>query len=451
MGLKDKFRKLRNGSEDSRAVVLNMLGNGVCKPLSMIVSFVYVPTVMHYLGVEKNGVWATILSILSWISFFDIGIGNGLRNRLTESLTKKESERSRKLVSSAYAIIAVIMIIAAVAFVMVAQLIDWNKVFGIEHIDENLIRIVCVSAVFMAMSFVLSLCKNILYALQKAMFVSVMELSTQILNLCGVWIAMQFVTGSLFAMACIYGASMILVNLVASIIVFAKRKDVRPSFGKIEMKSGLDTSGLGIQFFIIQICALVLFTTDNLIISRLYGASDVTPYSSVNKLFSVISHSFTALLTPIWSSVTKAKTQNNYVWLHKLIGRLNILIIPFSVGTILLAIVFKPVADWWLKEDLDYGHGLILLGAVYCILTMWCNTYAYVANGMELMKKSMVVALIQAVVNIPLSLYFALYWKMESSGVLLGTVLAMAISAILMPIFVRDKVHVGLLAGGVNR
>lgn len=58
----------------------------VYKGVSMVLSLVYVPIVLNYLGDYKYGVWASILSILSWISYFDLGIGNGLRNRLSEAI-----------------------------------------------------------------------------------------------------------------------------------------------------------------------------------------------------------------------------------------------------------------------------------------------------------------------------------------------------------------------------
>ena len=76
-------------------IVSNMALSGICKPVSMVLSYIYVPIVLDYLGVEKYGVWSTILTILSWVSYFDIGIGNGLRNRLTESLNKHDFFRIR--------------------------------------------------------------------------------------------------------------------------------------------------------------------------------------------------------------------------------------------------------------------------------------------------------------------------------------------------------------------
>ena len=430
--LKEKI----TGPNDS--IAKHMAISTICKPISMIISYIYVPIVLNYLGVEKYGVWATILTILSWIGYFDIGIGNGLRNKLTESLSKKDGQ-SRKLVSSSYAFISVIMIVAAIIFSVVASFTNWNRVFGVSDIHENLAAIVIISVCFIALNFILSICKNVLYALQKAADVSIMELVTQMLNMVGILIAMQFVKSNLFVMALVYGLSMVTVNLMASLIIYRKNSDVRPDIKEVDVKVGKSVSSLGMQFFVIQICALVLFTTDSLIISYLYGAADVTPYNTVNKLFNVIIGVFSALIAPVWSNVTKLKAERNYDGIKRLIRKLQLIMIPFAAGTVLLVLVFRPLTSLWLGQDLAYTNALIVFGAMYCLLTILCNTYAAVSNGMGIMKISMFFACIQATVNIPLSLFMARTLGLQSAGVLGGTCGAMMIAALASPIIINLK------------
>ena len=293
----------------------------------------------------------------------------------------------------------------------------------------------------MAVNFVLSICKNVFYALQKAGQVSALELTTQILNLLGVLLLTNIFPGNLFMMALVYGLSMTISNIFYSIILYKKNRDLKPSLNKIDISMGMGITKLGVRFFVIQICALVLFTTDSLLISYLYGASDVTPYNTVNKLFSVISASHSALLAPIWSATTKAKVECEWDYLKRIIKKLYMLVLPFGGFAIVLMLVFEPLAGWWLGLRLDYSSGIIEIGCFYSILTIWCNTIAYVSNGLELMKISTLVALVQAVVNIPLSLLFAVKFNMESAGVLLGTVCAMTISALVMPLAVHIYIN----------
>lgn len=443
------LKKIQNliGSNRSKTVITNMLISAAAKPLAMIIGFIYVPIVMRYLGDEKYGVWTTILSILSWISFFDIGIGNGLRNRLTEALSRKDIRKQKILVSSAYAFITLVSAVALVVLVVASLFLNWQRIFKVEFTDENLARVVIISGAFVILNFVLSICKNVLYALQKAAQVSIMELSSQLLNLIGILILTRSASGNLLLIAVIYGSALIIVSIIMSFVLYIRNPNLCPTPKSIDFAIGKELTTLGIQFFIIQICALILFTTDNLIISYIYGAADVTPYSTVNKLFGAIPQVFMVVLAPIWSSVTKAKTENDYSWLSRLMRKLLVLMVPFLFGTIVLTIFFEPIAKIWLSKELDYGLALIPLGACYAFLTIWCNSYSYVANGLEMMKFSMTIAIVQAVVNIPLSLLFAKVFNMQSSGVLLGTVLAMAISAVFTPIFVNKYIHEQLRKG----
>ena len=424
----------------------HMLISTICKPLSMIISYIYIPLVLNYLGVEKYGIWSTILTILSWISYFDIGVGNGLRNKLTESLAKKDN-KGRKLVSSAYAFLSVLMTAMVIIFSIVAFTIDWNRVFGVTDIKENLAYLVIISVIFISFNFVLSICKNVLYALQKAGVVSIMELATQLLNLVGIIIVSLVLPSNLFAMSFIYGFSMIFVNLFASIVVYKKNREISPRLGSVDIIIGKSVTNLGLQFFVIQICALILFTTDSLIISYLYGASNVTPYNTVNKLFSSLLGIYTAMIAPVWSSISKMNSEKKFNDIISMIKRLRHLMIPFVAATIILFISFRHISKIWLGQELEYSNSLILFGALYCLLSIWCNTYASISNGLEIMRISMVVALFQAVINIPLSLLFAIRFNMESGGILAGTVASMLIAAVVQPIVVNKTIKSRLMEG----
>lgn len=415
---------------------INMIASTVCKPISMFISYIYVSIALNYLGMEKYGIWSTILTILSWISYFDIGIGNGLRNKLTESVSKRDGQ-SKKLVSSAYAFIAVIMTAVAVMFSAIASFVNWNRIFGVSNTKENLAGVVIISVIFVVVNFVLSICKNVLYALQKAADVSVMELAVQLLNMGCVLIAKRLFESNLLIMAFIYGLSMLIVNIIASVIVYRRNEDVKPSIKNIDIKIGKSITDLGMRFFIIQICALVLFTTDSLIISYLYGASDVTPYNTVNKMFQVIIGVFAALLSPIWSAITEHAAEENYDGVKKIIRKIYIMMIPFLVGTIILMLLFIPISRVWLQREIPYQNYLIQCGAAYCIVSLWTNTHGTIANGLGLVKNQMIMAVIQAVVNIPISLYFAKECGMGSAGVMLGTVIALLISSVWLPILIH--------------
>ena len=74
------------GHERSIKAKKNIAASFVIKGLSIAISLVMVPMTIHYINPTQYGIWITLSSIIGWFSFFDIGFGNGLRNRFAESI-----------------------------------------------------------------------------------------------------------------------------------------------------------------------------------------------------------------------------------------------------------------------------------------------------------------------------------------------------------------------------
>ena len=69
----------------NRKIVINVVASFAVKLLTILISLIIVPLTLTYLSSYEYGVWLTISSVLSWLDFFDVGLGNGLRNKLSES------------------------------------------------------------------------------------------------------------------------------------------------------------------------------------------------------------------------------------------------------------------------------------------------------------------------------------------------------------------------------
>ena len=83
-------------NERNKMLRNNILGSGVLKSIGLLTSLLIVPVTINYLDNEVYGIWMTISSMLFWIGFFDIGLGNGMRNYLTEAISIGDYKRSRK-------------------------------------------------------------------------------------------------------------------------------------------------------------------------------------------------------------------------------------------------------------------------------------------------------------------------------------------------------------------
>ena len=89
---------------------MNIAGSILIKGWNCIVQLLLVPITLNCLNQYEYGIWLTINSILLWIDQFDIGLGNGLRNKLAEALAKGDKEKARRLVSTTFMMLIIIVI-----------------------------------------------------------------------------------------------------------------------------------------------------------------------------------------------------------------------------------------------------------------------------------------------------------------------------------------------------
>ena len=111
----NRIFQLGTGSRSQKAVkniVLLLAFNLV----NFVSTILLVPLILDYLGPVQYGVWLTISSVLTWFSFLDFGIGNGLRNKLSEAFAENATEKAKTFVSTAYVIFGAGIIIVVILF-----------------------------------------------------------------------------------------------------------------------------------------------------------------------------------------------------------------------------------------------------------------------------------------------------------------------------------------------
>jgi len=77
----------------------NILLGLIFKACSVVLNLVLVPLIMTFLGKIEYGVWITVFSITNWIFTLDMGIGHGLRNKLTKAITLNDPIKASNILS----------------------------------------------------------------------------------------------------------------------------------------------------------------------------------------------------------------------------------------------------------------------------------------------------------------------------------------------------------------
>ncbi|MEL6846581.1 MAG: polysaccharide biosynthesis protein, partial [Bacteroidota bacterium] len=130
---------LNEGHQRSVKAKKQILYSFLIKGGSMLIGFLTVPITLGYIHKEQYGIWITLSSVIGWFSFFDIGLGNGLRNKLSEALAENDLAKARAYVSSTYAILALIFSMLLLGFLLINPLLDWTQLLNTEaHYFEEL-------------------------------------------------------------------------------------------------------------------------------------------------------------------------------------------------------------------------------------------------------------------------------------------------------------------------
>ncbi len=408
--------------------------SAIFKGLAVAASFFAVPLMIRYLGQEQYGIWSTLLSIMSWVVFFDLGIGNGLRNKLTESLAKNQVSEAVGYISSGYTWIGTISLALFVLVAFTSFLIPWQIVFNTQTLSEATLRnAVLIAAFFILLNFWIGLINQVLNAVQKTSLVVFGQFISSALGLVIVFVLTKTTDTSLLYLVTGYGVSIVVSSLFLSFWFFKKRRELIPklSFDRQHVNPLLL---LGMQFFTIQLAVLVIFTTDKILITHLFGPQYVTQYDVVFKLFSIITIIHGLITVPLWSSYTDAYHRTDFEWIKVTLRKQLFIFIWIVLATIVLGLMAKLIIELWIGNEVEVPDMLIFSMGAFVVIFTWNNIFAYFLNGIGKIRVQLYTAIIAMLINVPLAIILAKYFGFGIDGVVWATCLSLMIFAIVGPI-----------------
>lgn len=383
-------------SNDGKMVFSNIINSVIVRGIALAVSMYMMNAYLTYFDSEEYlGIWLTVVSILTWILTFDLGIGNGLRNHLANALAHNDMEKAKELVSSAVFVLAAISILGFVISSGIVFIFDWNQVLNIsvDRIGTDVLReILWVSFGTVFLRFFLNIVTAILYALQKTWVNNLIALVTNILLL--FYLLCFTPINDLDGLRSLTYAYFFLANaplLIGLILLFVTSlKMCKPNFHWITRDASRNIIKLGGVFFVVQIELMLLNATNEFVLTSVYGASTVTVYQIYYKVFNVAAILFSIVCQPIWSAITKAAGERQFDYIH---AYTRMMYIVASIGTAFCVVgscIFQRIINIWLGDNaIQVTTATALCFALYTGATMFMNAGTCVANGLGNAKLQM--------------------------------------------------------------
>jgi O-antigen/teichoic acid export membrane protein len=413
------------------------------KILTVSISFALYPLALRILSVYEYGVWLTLSSVLTWFAFFDFGIGNTFRTLLTSSIEAKSYELAREIVASLYLFFILVFIPTAIVLTVLSFYVNWKAFFKVQSIDDSVYRLIFVlmiSGVIVKLIF-----ENIfilLAAVQKTYIqgvyfaVSSLLVFVTLLVLESVKFPVNitaFVAINTFIpLVCIVLLNVYVYRAMYSVFWF-RISDA--SFRLI--KNSLVTSG---YFFLIQIMYLLIFSTDNIIITKIFGVGEAAIYSTSFKYFSVITIAFTTVMTPLWPTFTVYYERRDRKGLAALFKKIFLLWLCASIVAVVMLFGAPFCIEKWIGDKITVPFKLNLGMCFFIIVSTWCMIFGTFLNSINQIKLQALVSVATGLMNIPLSILLAQNTYLGSSGVIYATCFCLLISAIILPFETRKYI-----------
>lgn len=364
----------------------------------------------------------TISSMLFWISTFDIGLGNGMRNYLTKAISEKNLALGRKYISTTLSLLSLIAITIGFLLLIPLFTINFNKFFNTFAISNVDLR----NALFVALAFTLLnfVTKNIgliFVAMQKYAINDLLSVLGNLLSLAIIFILTKTTSPNLLYVIFTYTATQCFVYLFASIPLFTKYKELRPSLNYFDWSLSRQIVGKGLGFFVIQISScLVIFGAANIFITQFCGPAAVTTYNIAYKFFNLLVIAYTIILSPMWNAYTDAYVKGDMKWIEQTFNRALKLWGLSVVGGMVMLAGCQIFYHLWVGEKVIVPFTISLCTLIYVCFFNLNNCVTYLINGLNKIRIQIITSLVFTALYIVAVLLLGKHLGIE------GVVLSMA-------------------------
>jgi O-antigen/teichoic acid export membrane protein len=402
--------------------------------LAMLASLVTVPLTFRYLGPERYGIWMVLLSIISTMTFADLGIGSGLVNTISEAHGNDDHALAKEYVSSAFVMLLVIASLLAIAAMAGYPFIPWMRIFNVKSaaVAAEGSRAFLVLYAWFIMSIPLSVVVRAQSGLQEGYVYQTVNGCASIATLLAL-LAVIRVHGNLseLVFASTFGA--IATTIINGAILFWQHPWLIPAWHAYRRHSAHKILKLGLLFFVLQCAFTIGFASDNIVITQVLGPAAVASYAVPQKLFGLVTMGVGMAFGPLWPAYGEAVARGDVTWIRKAFkGSLWLTLATMVPSCAVLAFAGPWVFRIFFGKALVAPISLLLILGLGSVVYAIGSTISIMLNGIGVLKVQAILATIASATNICLSIAFTRH--IGVAGVCLGSIISQVVIA--FPVYV---------------
>lgn len=375
----------------------------------MVLGLVVVPIAIRGLGAERYGIWLTLASALSFLRVSDLGVAQGLVTELGRSSAVGDDQAIRAWISSAWVLvlaIATLLLLTAAILIPFGEWRHWLHAPA-EVLNWEVLGALVIAAVTLAASLPLSLVHKFYVGLQRGYIHSYFALAGNLISVATL-LAAAFLAPNLVTLMLALAIAPLFAQCMSAIYAFFWHwPQYKPKFGLAERWRTRELAQTGALFVVLQLSALGVWQTDNLVITHLMGPAAVSRYNVTFQLASTFVGLIGMWLAPLWPAMTEAFARNDLSWVRSTLRRQSSRSLAMTIGGACgILALGRPFVSLWVGPALAPDWGFLVAVAAYMPIFVCCTLATTALKASGKVRGLAAYGLAAAISNVILSLWW---------------------------------------------
>lgn len=373
------------GARSMRAAfVVGATSRAIAIPLRLF----SVPLALSLLSGEQYGLWLVVLSVITWLSFSDLGIPSALQNRLVHVLQLRDRERARGVVAYAAKLLTWMALAMGVCGSALLWILPQSWFAHAQAVEPQVKAMLVVVLLAFCCGLPGRLGGVILAAHGRLSWLPFSELVAQVASffLLLVLVAMQW--KSLLVLVACYALSSVVIPVVLTVFAFrvmGYSVSVENSLSGEDRRALLGQGGF---FLVTTLGELLILHSDPLLIGAVAGMAQVPLFMIPAALWVNFLQAQNIFLRPLWPVLANAWAGKDVMQLKAIVRRALILSL---VAAACLAGVLVVGGDWfvqlWSRRVASLPPVMAWGFAFYVVAASVDNLLAVVLNATGYIKQ----------------------------------------------------------------
>jgi O-antigen/teichoic acid export membrane protein len=408
-----------------RRILQAVFSGTAARILSSGLALISLPLAVRYLGAERYGVWATVTTTAVWVNLLDLGIANTLTNHISRAFALDDKRSAARYFTNALLLTGGIAGTAAILCAILLPQINWIRLFNVSsrvsavEVDHTVVA----ASLVMLLGLPCNLVGKLLAGYQELHRNNYAICAGAVASLGGLalGIVLRVSMPALFVMSvgCLTFAT--LGNLL--FVVGWQKPWLRPRLSLVDHSVVRELLDSGSSFFMIQVAAVVVFSSDNLIVSHYLGASQVTPYSVTWRVVGLAAILQSLIFPALWPAYAEAYARSDFLWIRRTFAATMKGTIALNTICVVMLVLFgRSLIRLWAGPAAVPTNALLLAMGIWAVINGFMSVESCLLAALNRTREQAALSVIAAALNIALSVW--LVHHIGSLGVIGGTILS---------------------------